>query len=204
MKNKKKNKILSLIWIATYTVMVFGATFSYFTSSRRSEIGAVATTSATIGTDLNISALYSNKDLIPMNDVDVMQGYEHKCVDINGYGACQTYSIDITNLGKKSEYTGTINFNLSGIEHLNYLILDENDNIYYDKIEIISETDQSLGPVIELENNETKNLKLVIWVPNYEYNQNNEDSAGYFSAIVSFESSNGSRVTGTISGQNNG
>ena len=204
MENKKGNKFLSVIWITTCIVTILGTTFSYFTSTQRSQTGAVATTSAIIGTNLSISVLHSNKDLIPMNDVDVIRGYENQCVDIKGYGVCQTYNIAITSLGEKSEYIGTVNFNLGSIEHLNYLVLDEDDNIYLNKTEIISGTDQSLGSVIEIEKDETKNLKLVIWLPNYEYNQNDEDGAGSFSAIVSFEATNGSRVTGTILDQNNG
>lgn len=199
-----RNKFLSLIWVATFVVTILGTTFSYFTSNRRSETGAVATTSGIIGAELDIASLYNNNELIPMNDADVIRGYNNQCVDINNYGACQTYNINITNHNDTLEYTGTINFTLSGIEHLNYLILDEEDNIYHDKEEIISGTDQSFGPSFELETDETKNFKLVIWVPNYEYNQNDEDAAGYFSAIISFESTLGNRITGAITEQNNG
>ena len=135
-----------------------------------------------------------------MNDADYMKAYNNKCVDIYGYGACQLYDITLENIDTTITYVGKIKFELDQIEHLNYMLLDENDEVYLDKTEIISGEDQEMGDEFSLDAGESKSLKLLIWLPNYDYDQNSEDAGGYFNAAVTYESTYGSRITGAISG----
>ena len=197
----KSNKFLLIVSILTLIFVLVGATFSYFTTGVRSETGATSATSARVGINLSALALYNYNDrqLIPTNDDDIMTAYQHKCIDIHDYGACQAYTITIENVGKALEYSGTIEFKLDEVTNLNYLILDENDEIYLDKTGIVSETEQSLGEAFDLAENETKVFKLLIWVPNYNYNQNEEDSSGKFDAIITYKSTSNYIISGTIS-----
>ena len=127
----KSNKFLPIISILTLAFVLLGTTFSYFTSSASSETGVASATSARVGINLSAAVLYNynDKDLIPTNDEDIITAYEHQCIDIHDYGACQAYTITIVNVAGAMEYSGTIKFNLSGVTNLNYLVLDS-CNIY--------------------------------------------------------------------------
>lgn len=195
----KKRNFLLVIYLLTFVFVTIGTTFSYFTGAVASEKEKVAGGASVVGINLSTEALYTEKALIPTNDDDIMKAYNQECIDDLGNGACQAYTITIENIGTKASYAGTVNFNLDHITNLNYLILDEADEIYLDKTAIVSETDESLGDEFELETNEKKIFKLVIWVPNYEYDQNDEDGAGTFNATVTYKTfDNGGKITGTI------
>ena len=195
----KENKFLIILPMISMIILLLGATFSYFTTTVHSNEAAVGFTAAKIGASLEVTPLYTGKDLIPMDDTDVMKGYAHSCVDDNSYGACQAYTITLTNTGDTFEYVGTINFTVEEIEHLKYLLLDENGEIYQDKTEITSGTDLSLGQNVSLGENESKNFTLIVWVSNFDYLQDDEDGGGNFSALVTYTTANGSKVTGTFS-----
>lgn len=196
MKNKNFTLLLSVF---SLIIIMIGATFSYFTIMATSGENAVNLAAATIGLEVGISPLYTDKDLIPMDDDDVMTGYEHQCVDVNSYGACQAYQITVNNTGDSATYEGSINFSINDIMHLNYLLLDENDDVYVANTPIVSGTDQTLGDEFTLGANESRTFTLVIWLSNYEYLQEDEDGGGSFSALVTYASTTGSRITGTFS-----
>lgn len=199
MKEKKSLLVLSIL---STIVLLLGATFSYYRVAAVSNEDAVSLEAAKLGLSVDITPLYTGKELIPMDDVDVMKGYLHSCVDDNEYGACQAYEITVKNDGAASTFTGSINFTVSDILHLKYMILDSEDKEYVSSTSVSSGTDQSLGESFSLAENESKTFKLVIWLTNFEYDQNIEDGGGIFSALVTYSSSSGSRVTGTFS--NNG
>ena len=196
----KKNIMLSIIWSLTCIFLALGATFSYFTSSASSNAMAVSPKAFTFQMNLNITPIYNNELLIPLDDTNILVAYENECIDIYGYGACQAYNIEIENISEDMEYDGTIKFTINNIQNLKYIVLDENDNVYIDKTEVIPEVSQNIGENIQFEKGESKQFKLLIWVPNYNYNQNNEDSNGYFDAIITYESTNSNIITGSISG----
>ena len=193
---KKSAMVLPILSIL---VLMLGATFSYFKVAAQSAEDAVSLEASQLGLTVDITPLYTGKDLIPMDDTDVMTGYSRSCVDSNQYGACQAYTITVTNVGGATTYTGSIRFTISDILHLKYLLLDENDSQYVGSTAIISGTDQTLGNAFSLGENESKTFTLVIWLTNYEYNQDSEDGGGSFSALVTYSNSVGSTVTGTFS-----
>ena len=45
----------------------------------------------------------------------------------------------------------------------------------------------------------TKVFKLMIWLSNFDYDQFDLDGGGSYNAIVTFESTDGSEITGSIS-----
>ena len=194
----KKNKLLMIVSILLLIIMLLGTTFSYFAAVTRSNenIDVIA---ANFGFKVEVSALYNENKIIPMDDEDVMIGYNDQCVDIDGYGACYAYNIHIENTGDKFNYVGTINFNVTDIENLKYLVLDEDNNKYVDDTAILSGDDQSLGNSFELDTGESRDFVLVIWLSNLAGPQDDQDAGGNFSASVTYESTYGSRITGTFS-----
>ena len=195
----KYNRIIYILAIMTFLILLVGATFAYFAFGAQSTNGAVSTGSNEISINLSITPLYTGIDLIPTNDSDIMTAYNNHCVDIYNNGACQTYNIDVENTGADLDYQGSITFTLNHITNLNYMILDENDNVYQAKTGIVSGTSQSLGNTFNLSSGDSKNFKLIIWVPNLSYSQTDEDAEGTFSAVVTYASSTGNSVTGYIS-----
>ena len=196
----KKNKFLTVVYVLTFFFALTGTTFAYFIREARSSEGAIASKSAVVGVDLSILPLYGTKPLIPMNDTDVMTAYENECIDIYQFGACKAYTITVDNIGEELAYEGTINFTLNDIVNLNYLVLDEDDEIYIDKTNIVAGTDQSLGASFTLPVSESRTFKLIIWLPNYEEYQDEYDGNGNFNATVTYKSANNYRIAGSISG----
>lgn len=194
----KKNNMLMFLSVASLIVVLLGATFSYFAAAAKTDkdIEGVA---ANFGASVEITALYTGNKLIPMNDIDTIKGYEHECVDINGFDACQAYKIHVENTGDKFEYVGNINFDVTDIENLKYLVLDEDGNKYVFDTLITSGVNQSLGEGFELDNGESRDFVLIVWLSNLDSPQENVDADGYFSAAVTYQSSYGSVITGTFS-----
>lgn len=193
----RKNKIMMIISILLLIIMLLGTTFSYFAASAKADqnIDIVA---ANFDAGVTISEFYGGKSLIPMNDSDVMTGYNNQCVDDLGYGACYAYNIHVENTGDKFSYVGSIDFDVTDIENLKYLVLDEENNKYVEDT-LISGEDQTLGDSFELDTGESRDFVLVIWLSNLEGPQDDQDAGGNFSASVTYESTYGSKITGTFS-----
>lgn len=214
----KNGKFLVIVYVLTFIFVLIGSTFAYFTQTAKSNEGAIATKSATVGISLDISPLYVEKELIPMEDSDVIKAYkDFHCVDINEFGACQAYTIKVENVGEADDYEGTVSFSLTKIKNLNYLIFDgsildaedldtleENEirdrYVYKDKTNIVAETDQSLGASFNLPKDGSKTFVMVIWVPNFDRDQFEDDGSGNFSALVTYKSTGNYQITGSISG----
>lgn len=193
----KKNKVMMIISILLLVVMLLGTTFSYFMASAKGD-QSINMIAANFKFSVEITPLYNDNKLIPMNDSDVMIGYEKHCVDDLGFGACYAYNIHVENTGDKFSYVGTINFDVTDIENLKYLVLDEENNKYVDDT-LISGEDQTLGDSFELDTGESRDFVLVIWLSNLEGPQDDEDAGGNFSASVTYETAYGSKITGTFS-----
>ena len=193
----KKNKFLMIMSILLLIIMLIGTTFSYFAASAKADqdIDIVA---ANFDASVILSVLYNDNELIPINDSDVMTGYAQHCVDDLGYGACYAYNIHVENTGDKFSYVGSINFDVTDIENLKYLVLDEYNNKYVEDT-LISGEDQTLGDSFELDTGESRDFVLVIWLSNLEGPQDEQDAGGSFNASVTYESTYGSKITGTFS-----
>ena len=196
----KGNKFLSVISTLSFIFILLGGTFSFFTLYRGSSEGAVQANAAQFGANITISSIYTDNKLIPMNDSDIFTAFsdQYKCVDSHGYGACDAYLLTIENIGEALDYEGTINFSIDGITNLNYMILDESDNIYVNTTRIVAGNDMTLGNAFTLPKEGTKVFKLLIWLSNYDRSQNIEDN-GTYNATISYVTNNGSMITGSIS-----
>ena len=201
MDSGKVNKFLLFTTILSVSILLIGATFSYFTVSNKSKLNAVSVSAGRVQLGLGVSDMTAGIKLIPTRDEDIMTAYKHNCIDDNGYGACNVFSFSLSNFSKAQD-----DFTVNNIEHLSYMVLDDNDEIYLSKTSIPNGTSSGLslgehfilGDATEV-NPTTKNFKLVIWLSNLEEAQEKED-AGTYSAVVTYSSVDGSMLTGTVSG----
>lgn len=194
------NKFLPIISILSLIFIFIGTTFSFFTVVNGSSEGAVLSKSARVGVNVTVALLYDGHSLVPMNDSDIWKAYENECVDLDNRGACQAYTIDIENNGDQFDYQGKINFSIGNITNLNYMVLDEDDHEYHPATRIVSGSDMDLGDSFTLPVDGHRQLKLLIWLSNYDRDQNDEDGGGSYNALISFETVSGYKITGSISG----
>ena len=210
MEEKDKKSLLLMLYIFSFIIMLFGVSFSYFTAKARSDNTALNAKSGKLTLGLEVSSKYTEHKLIPAADTDIMKAYHNECVDDYGNGACVAYDIEVTNDSAKQDVIGTIDFKIEHIENLSYLVLDEEENIYQNitKIEK-SSTNMPLGNNFILDSAlETgiptrKKFVLVIWLSDYDYNQE-EDRGGTFSASITYNSIYGQKLTSTVSGMEEG
>ena len=195
----KENRSLMIISIISLIILLLGSTFSYFNISASSNDDAVGLTAMKFDTSVEVTALYNEKSLIPMNDSDTTTAYGQNCVDDDGFGACQAYNIEITNNGELMEYQGDIVFTIDDIQNLKYLVLDEEENEYVSASSIVAGNPLTLGDSFELDTGESKNFVLIIWLSNLDEPQEDYDADGSFTAAVTYRAASGSKITGTFS-----
>lgn len=194
----KRDRFVIVISILMIIVTLIGTTFSFFAASVRSNEN-VSFGSTTFGGSVEVSPLYVANPIVPMDDSDVMTGYENECVDRYGFGACYAYIIHVENTGDAFDYVGNIEFNVTDIENLKYLLLDEEENEYVEGTSVVSDTPQTLGDSFILGNGESKDFILIIWLTNLEGDQNENDAGGHFNAFVTYNSTYGNKITASIS-----
>lgn len=206
-KQNKVNIFLLITTIFSTLILLIGATFSYFSTRNMSKMNALAVEAGKVRLGLSVSALSTGHKLIPTNDSDIMTAYKQNCIDDYGNGACSLYEFEVYNFNKSQDVIGKIDFNVSKIENLSYMILDENDNVYLSKISVPNGETKDLplgehfllGEATELSSTSRK-FKLIIWLTNLEEDQNDIDAGGSFSAVITFSSVTGGRLTATVEG----
>lgn len=206
-KQNKVNIFLLITTIFSTLILLLGATFSYFSTRNMSKMNALAVEAGKVRLGLSVSALSTGHKLIPTNDSDIMTAYRQNCIDDYGNGACSLYEFEVYNFNKSQDVIGKIDFNIKKIENLSYMVLDENDNIYLAKTSVGNGETRDLplgehfilGDATELSSTSRK-FKLIIWLTNLDQDQNTTDAGGSFSAIITFNSVNGGRLTATVDG----
>lgn len=194
----KRDKFVIVMSVVLLIVMLIGTTFAYFAATVRGN-NSVNVTSARASFNVGVTPLYTGKSIVPMDDDDVMTGYENECIDQYGYGACYAYTIHVENTGDKFEYVGSITFDVTDIENLKYILLDDDEEKYVDDTAIESGTPQSLGDSFMLDSGDSRDFVLVIWLTNLDDDQNDYDGGGSFNASVTYTSTYGSKITASIS-----
>lgn len=207
MDSNKVNKFLLATTVLSILILLVGTTFSYFTISNRSKLNAMSVEAGRVKLGLGVSDMTSGIKLIPTRDEDIMIAYKHNCIDDYGFGACNIFEFSVSNFSNSQDVIGNISFDVKNIEHLSYIILDENDNIYLEKTSIPNgiSSNLSLGEHFILEDGSevtpsNKVFKLVIWLSNLDKAQDEEDAGGTYSATVTYSSVNGNILTGTVNG----
>lgn len=206
MMSNKQNKILLGMTILSMFIMMIGATFSYFSANGRSGDNAAMATAAKIRVDLSTSQIYIGDKIIPLWDTDIAKAYSNRCVDDLGNKVCAAYGLEILNYSIENEMEGLINFNISGINNLSYMVLDSSGNVYKDVTHInpSNSTNLSLGDSFKLlegtdEEPTSKSFVLLIWLSEIGTDQNSIDGNGTFSASVTYRS-NGTGLTASVQG----
>lgn len=207
MESYRSNKFLFVTSVISLMILAIGTTFSFFSVSQRSTYDAVVVQANKISLSLKLTPKYTGYSLIPTNDVDIMTAYEQECLDKYDRGACLAYEIEVSNYSTGQDIIGKINFDVTGINNLSYIVLDEKDEVYLGKTPIKNGVTErmSLGSNFILTNGTellptTKKFTILIWLTNLDRDQTEEDAGGTFTASVSYESVYGSKMTGYIKG----
>lgn len=207
MDGNKVNKFLLITTILSVSVLLISATFSYFTVNNRSKLNAVSVEAGRLQLGLGVSDMTSGIKLIPTRDEDIMTAYLHNCIDDNGFGACNIFDFTLSNFSYEQDVVGKISFTINNIKHLSYMVIDDNDNIYLDKMNIDANNSNnlSLGEHFVINAGSeaiptTRRFKLVVWLSNIDEPQDKEDAGGSYTATVTYSSVDGSMLTGTVNG----
>lgn len=206
MSNSKVNVFLLITSVFSTLTLVVGITFSYFSINNMSELNALAVEAGKISLGLGVTEKYTGHTLIPLNDKDIDKAYEQRCLDYYNRGACLAYTLTLSNYNVAQEVETLIDFNLNEVENLSYMVLDSDGNRIKDVTHIDSKNPNNLtlmDPFVIEDGTiapEIKEYTLLIWLTNLDRSQNDEDGGGSFSAIVTFKTTYGSRLTGTVKG----
>lgn len=206
MEKNKINKFLLVTSILSMTILLIGATYSYFNMSAMSKMNALAVEAGKVKIGLGVSPIYTGHELIPLKDELIETAYEQRCLDDLNRGACLAYGIEVFNFSKSQSVDGIINFTVNGIQNLSYMVLDENGNVYQDIVHIGAETrDLSLGPSFTLNDatalpSTSKKFTILIWLSENYQIQDETDASGSFSAVVTYSSVYGGKLTATVDG----
>ena len=210
----KKHRIIYLvIIIAVLISSVIGSTYAYLTAKIESNSNSIKAESTSYSLSMQITPLYNDFKIIPMDDTDVIKALKNSCKDKFDRGACSAYNINVNGYDANLRtLSGKMDVELLNIENLSYMVLeeqteitDENSCVNIDeKIYCISKEatpvlegkDLSLGSY-DITNTTNKDFLLVIWLSNLEKSQNEKD-LGDYNATLTFLMGDGGSITGNI------
>jgi len=205
MNEQKKIKInfVGLVSILTFIVVGIGSTFAFFTANSIGESDEyISVTSLEVILNLKIAPLYNGNPLLPTNDKDIERAYKNKCLDSVGAGACIAYTIQLENKGLAQSGLATFSATSEKINNLKYMIVTPGED--YEILKgptkaINPSTEEQLegGVPIELSKEDNKEIVIIVWLSNLNIPQD-EEQGGYFEGQVSFTSTSGAKITGTM------
>lgn len=201
MEEKKgiKINVYSLVSILTLCVMGIGASLAYFNASMaESKKDNISVSSINLKMDLKIIPRYTELLLLPTKDEDIEKAYNNKCLDYANNGACIAYDIEIDNIGQEQEGYLTFKYESDQIENLKFMVIDPDDNNkVLQPVTPAGKEDITVGEVIKLASKQNRRVTIVLWISELGKEQDSEQG-GTFTGFVSFNSSVGARVTGTM------
>lgn len=198
---KERKEILYLIIsILTLVIMGLGATFAFFTMNvNEKNKENILATSAKVKVNLKVLTLYTGYNILPTNDEDIEKAFKNECIDSIGNGACLAYTIEIDNDGNSQSGYLSFKFNSETLENLKFILLDNDNN--YNIIQnptYAVDGEVKVNEIINMNTNDVKKYTLVVWLSNIKENEQNKEQGGNFTAMVSYSSSSGSRITGSM------
>lgn len=213
-KNNKIKLIYLIVILLTIVISITGATYAYWTATTNSTANAVKTNSTIYSISMQISPLYTNHTLIPMNDENALKGLKNNCIDKYGRGACLAYKIRVYDYNEDLNFiSGTMDINTKNMENLSYMMYRINDEYNENNCVIIDEKNYcivkdighmgdgvglSLGDKYDVLGMPETEFIILIWLTNKNFNQNDID-IGEFNAIITMQAGNGGEVKGSIS-----
>lgn len=201
MEEKKAVKInaYSLVSILTLIVMCIGSSLAYFNAHMAdSNADDISVSAINLKMELKIIPKYADLLLLPTKDEDIEKAYNNKCLDYVGNGACIAYDILIENTGQPQEGYLTFKYESEQIENLKFIVLDaDDDNKVLQPPTLASKSDTVLEGLIKLGSKQNRKVTIVLWISELSVAQD-EEQGGTFMGFVTFNSSVGARVTGTM------
>ena len=210
----KKMKALYIV-LASFTlaIVTMGSTYAYFTATTSSVENDIQTGSTSFSISMNITPIYSDFSVIPMNDVDAMKALKNECKDKYNRGACSAYLINVFDYSEDLGFiSGKMDILTNNMQNLSYMVLEEQDEYTEENCIELDEKNYciavetthmgtgenlSLGDSYDVLGLPEKNLLLVIWLTNLNTNQNATDIGNYNATITIF-AGNGGMISGTI------
>lgn len=207
-------KLLYVVFaVMVLSVTTIGATYAYWTASTSSLNGAVSTESTIYRISMDITPIYHDFSIIPMNDEDALKALDNQCMDKFDRGACSAYMIYVYDYNIDLEFiSGVMDITTSNMENLSYMMLRLSD--VYEEDRCVSIEDEyycvakeatsmgdgvglSLGDSYDVTGMASTKFVLLIWLSNLDLNQNDSD-IGNFNAIITMQAGNGGEIKGSI------
>lgn len=200
----------AVVGVATLVVAIIGATFAYFSATVDPNTNTVAgTTLASSNVALSVTPVYpeaSEKQgksgrMVPLDDGDLPKALTNKCLDKEGYVACQVYKVTLTNSGADAVYANaTLTLSVGTISSMKWQrMTDQNTTTGNAVTDVGTATLISTNPTEELAaTNGTKDLYFVVWLSNQSTDQSTTDAGQTFTGTVAANITN---ATGTASTQ---
>lgn len=201
------------IVILTTVLAITGATYAYWTATAVSEKNAVKTKSTIYSISMNITPLYNNFSLIPMNDEYALKGLKNACKDKYDRGACLAYKIRVYDYNENLNFiSGYMDITTIGMENLSYMMYRISDEYQEDSCVTIDEKHYciarevahmqdgiglSLGDKYDVTGTLETEFILLIWLTNLNFSQNDTD-IGEFNAVITMQAGNGGEIKGSI------
>ena len=201
MKNISKNKIYMIFGIIILLIAIAGSAYAYYSATASASIGGTVAGSANLDLKVEKISTGATGNLIPVdNDTTTLTkavigegntSYDNskRCIDKNGYSACQIYKITLTN---KSSVSVSVDggVTLSG---------DNTPNIECAKMDDINtvSSNSSCKGNKTLAKNYTMdaNASAIYYIMVYIKNINSaQTDTGDFSGTVFFNASNGNKI----------
>lgn len=206
--------IYLIIVILTTVVAITGATYAYWTATTKSTENAVKTHSTIYSISMDITPLYNNFSLIPMDDELALKGIKNQCRDKYGRGACLAYKIRVYDYNETLNYiSGYMDITTTGMENISYMMYRINEEYNEDNCVTINEKHYcvaktpahmedgialSLGDKYDVAGLTETEFILLLWITNLKTSQNDTD-IGEFNAVITMQAGNGGEIKGSIS-----
>lgn len=203
-----------IIVIVTVVFAITGATYAYWTATAMSAGNAVKTHSTIYSISMDITPLYNNFSLIPMNDELALKGLKNQCKDKYERGACLAYKIRVYDYNETLNFiSGYMDITANGMENLSYMMYRISDEFKEDSCVTIQNKHYciarepehmkdgiglSLGDKYDVTDISETEFILLIWLKNLNTSQNDTD-IGDFNAVITMQAGNGGEIKGSIS-----
>ena len=212
---KREFKLLYVVLaVMVLSITTIGATYAYWTASTSSLSNAVNTGSTIYSISMNITPLYHDFSIIPMDDVDALKALGNQCKDKFDRGACSAYSIYVYDYNTDLNYiSGIMDITANNMQNLSYMMLRISDVYEEGRCVVIDEESYcivkeatsmgdgvglSLGDSYDVTGMTSTKFILLIWLTNLNTSQNDVD-IGSFDAIITMQAGNGGEIKGSIS-----
>jgi len=212
---KKEFRVLYVVLaVVVLSITTIGATYAYWTASTHSPSNAIHAESTIYSISMNITPIYSDFSIIPMNDTDALKALNNKCKDKYDRGACSAYEIYVYDYNEGLEFiSGLMDITTNNMQNLSYMMFRVSDIYEEDKCVIVNGENYctvkdatpmgdgvglSLGDAYSVTGMTSTKFILLIWLSNLNQSQNDID-VGSFNAIVTMQAGNGGQIKGSIS-----